>query len=63
MSETNANHDHDQEHHIVSPTIYLAILLALLFFTGLTVVASYVDMGETHLAIGHFDTGFTLYWN
>ena len=61
MSETNAQHE--QGHHIVSPKIYVMILLALLFFTGLTVAASYVDMGETRLAIGHFDTGFTLYWN
>ena len=29
--------EHEQEHHIVSPFIYLTILLALLLFTGLTV--------------------------
>ena len=61
MSEPNANHD--QEHHIVSPKIYLAILLSLLFFTGLTVLASYSDLGQTRVAIGSLDTGFTLYWN
>jgi cytochrome c oxidase subunit 4 len=39
--------------------IYLTILLCLLFFTGLTVAASFVDLGQMRL----FDTGFTLYWN
>jgi len=33
-------------HHIVSPTIYLVIVLSLLFFTGLTVWASYQDWGN-----------------
>jgi cytochrome c oxidase subunit 4 len=61
MSESNANHEH--EHHIVSPKIYITIVLALLFFTGLTVAASYVDLGEMRLAFGHFNSGFTLYWN
>jgi cytochrome c oxidase subunit 4 len=65
MSETNTNIDHghghenDNQHHIVSPMIYLTILLCLLFFTGLTVAASFVDLGQMRL----FDTGFTLYWN
>jgi cytochrome c oxidase subunit IV len=66
MSEANANIDHahkhdehDQEHHIVSPMIYLSIVLALLFFTGLTVWISYIDLGETRL----FNTGFTIFWN
>ncbi len=61
MSEPNENHEH--EPHIVSPMIYLIIVLALLFFTGLTVAASFVDLGQMRVAIGHFDTGFTLYWN
>jgi cytochrome c oxidase subunit 4 len=67
MSETKTNIDHahkhgdepDNEHHIVSPMIYLAILVALLIFTGLTVAASFVDLGQMRL----FNTGFTLYWN
>jgi len=65
MSETNTNIDHGHGHendnhdHIVSPMIYLTILLCLLFFTGLTVAASFVDLGQMRL----FDTGFTLYWN
>jgi cytochrome c oxidase subunit 4 len=69
MSETKANIDHthkhgdepehDHEHHIVSPMVYLSIVLALLFFTGITVWVSYIDLGQMRL----FDTGFTLYWN
>jgi cytochrome c oxidase subunit 4 len=35
----------EHEHHIVSPMVYLVILCALLFGTGLTVWASYVDLG------------------
>ncbi|HZB88992.1 MAG TPA: cytochrome C oxidase subunit IV family protein [Terracidiphilus sp.] len=36
---------HDNEHHIVSPLIYLVIVGALLAFTGLTVWASYQEWG------------------
>ena len=61
MSEPNVQHE--GEPHIVSPVIYITIVLALLFFTGLTVAMSYIDLGQMRLAIGHFDTGFTLYWN
>ena len=56
MSEHNQQdqhnqHDvHDHEHHIVSPVIYLTILLALLLFTGLTVWMSFIDLGEWHIA-------------
>ena len=32
-------------HHVVSPTIYVVIFLALLVGTALTVWASYVDLG------------------
>jgi cytochrome c oxidase subunit 4 len=32
-------------HHVVSPRIYVVIFLLLLLFTGLTVGASYVEMG------------------
>ena len=43
------NHDlpeqHEREHHIVSPKIYLTILIALLVGTALTVWASFVDLG------------------
>jgi cytochrome c oxidase subunit 4 len=36
---------HEHEHHIVSPKLYLAIVVALLVGTGATVAASFVDMG------------------
>ncbi len=35
----------DNEHHIVSPKIYLAILLALLVGTAVTIWASFIDLG------------------
>jgi cytochrome c oxidase subunit IV len=50
--------EHDQEHHIVSPVIYLTILLALLVGTALTVWASYIDLGAWQIA-----PGLTLFWN
>jgi len=56
MSE---QHDqHEQEHHIVSPLTYVIILLALLVGTALTVLASFYDLGEWHIA-----PGLTLFWN
>ena len=59
MSEHGAQHEQQEhEHHIVSPVTYLAILLTLLVFTGLTVWASYIDLGEWHIA-----PGLTLFWN
>jgi cytochrome c oxidase subunit 4 len=56
MSEQQGQTDH--EHHIVSPFTYLAILLALFCFTGLTVWMSFIDLGEWHIA-----AGLTLFWN
>ncbi|MGA7342566.1 MAG: cytochrome C oxidase subunit IV family protein [Terracidiphilus sp.] len=56
QTEQHAQTDH--EHHIVSPVIYLTILLCLLFFTGLTVLASFKDLGEWHIA-----GNLTLFWN
>lgn len=38
------NHE-EHEHHIVSPMVYLAIVGALFLGTGLTVWASYIDLG------------------
>ncbi len=35
----------EHEHHIVSPKVYVAIFAALLILTGLTVAASYLEMG------------------
>ena len=37
---------HHDEHHIVSPVVYLGILLILLVGTALTVWVSYLDLGE-----------------
>lgn len=50
--------EHESHHHIVSPWIYLRIVVILLFATGLTVWASYIDLGELHIA-----EGLTLFWN
>jgi len=36
---------HEEEHHIVSPKVYLAIVAALLVGTGLTVIAAQIEMG------------------
>ena len=49
---------HESHHHIVPPTIYVTIVCALLVATGLTVWASYIDLGEWHIA-----PGITLFWN
>jgi cytochrome c oxidase subunit 4 len=56
MSEQHA--PTEPEHHIVSPKTYLVILLALLAGTALTVLASFFDLGEWHIA-----PGLTLFWN
>jgi cytochrome c oxidase subunit 4 len=37
--------EHEHHHHIVSPKIYLTIVIALLILTGTTVGASYIEMG------------------
>jgi len=55
---THDDHQHEGEHHIVSPVVYLTILGSLLVGTALTVWASFVDLGEWHIA-----QGITLYWN
>ena len=53
-------HEPDQhpEHHIVSPVVYLTIVLCLLVGTAVTVWASFIDLGEWHIA-----PGLTLFWN
>jgi cytochrome c oxidase subunit IV len=56
MNEQHGQTDH--EHHIVSPRIYLTIVFALLVGTAVTVWASYIDLGETHIA-----KGLTIFWN
>ena len=50
--------EHESHHHIVSPRVYLIIVVALLFGTAITVWASYIDLGEWHIA-----PGMTLFWN
>lgn len=35
----------ESQHHVVSPMIYLAVFISLLVFTGLTVGASFIEMG------------------
>ncbi len=37
--------EHEHEHHIVSPTIYLTIVAILLVMTATTVGVSYLDLG------------------
>jgi cytochrome c oxidase subunit IV len=39
------NEHHDNEHHIVSPRVYIAVLFALLLGTAATVAVSFVDLG------------------
>ena len=53
MSEQN-----EHAHHIVGPKVYVVILLALLVGTGLTVGASFVDLGAWHPA-----PSLVIYWN
>ena len=55
---TDQKEMYEMEHHTVSPMIYLAILGALLVGTALTVWASYIDLGEWHIA-----PGLTVFWN
>ena len=53
MNSHNVPHDkdyesieeHEHHHHVVSPMVYLTIVGILLVMTGLTVAASYVEMG------------------
>jgi cytochrome c oxidase subunit IV len=62
-----SEHKEEHEHHIVSPATYALILLVLLIATASTVWASYIDLGEWHIAVNlfgwHFDSGLTLFWN
>jgi cytochrome c oxidase subunit IV len=46
MSENKDGHAlQEPEHHIVSPKVYVVIILTLLALTTLTVAASYIEMG------------------
>jgi cytochrome c oxidase subunit 4 len=48
----------EQEHHIVGPKVYVTILFALLLGTALTVLASFVDLGEWRLS-----PTLVIFWN
>ncbi|HLY41769.1 MAG TPA: cytochrome C oxidase subunit IV family protein [Terracidiphilus sp.] len=54
----NSEAEYHEQHHIVSPVTYAIILLILLVATATTVWASYIDLGEWHIA-----PGLTLFWN
>jgi cytochrome c oxidase subunit 4 len=41
----HGDREHGDPDHIVSPKIYVVIFLTLLFFTALTIGASYLEMG------------------
>jgi cytochrome c oxidase subunit 4 len=43
MSEQTSHAEH--EHHIVSPKVYIVVVLGLLVGTALTVWASFIDLG------------------
>jgi cytochrome c oxidase subunit IV len=59
MTQPTHDTEHtDHEHHVVPPTTYAIILGCLLVFTGLTVWASYIDLGDTQLPFG-----IALHWN
>jgi len=50
----SAGHDadaHDQEHHVISLALLVAVFVALLFLTVVTVGARYVDFGDFNLAV------------
>jgi cytochrome c oxidase subunit 4 len=55
---SNLKEMYEQEHHIVSPMIYLSILGVLLVGTAVTVWASFIDLGEWQIA-----PGLTIFWN
>lgn len=44
-SEQQTPEQHEREHHVVSPKIYLVIIATLLVLTATTVGASYIEMG------------------
>ncbi|HZY62048.1 MAG TPA: cytochrome C oxidase subunit IV family protein [Edaphobacter sp.] len=42
---SNVTNPEHAEHHIVTPVTYTIVWVTLLIFTGLTVIAAYVDLG------------------
>lgn len=60
MTESTKHGEHEgDEHHIVSPVTYAIILGCLLVFTGLTVWASFIDLGDSHLPF----SDLVIHWN
>jgi cytochrome c oxidase subunit 4 len=45
MRMSNLNEIEEVQHHIVSPTVYIAVALALLVLTATTAAMSYVELG------------------
>ena len=43
--------EHEHTEHIVKPGIYLGIITTLLILTGLTVYASYVNLGKFNIVV------------
>jgi cytochrome c oxidase subunit IV len=58
MSSEHEIEEHERHHHIVSPLVYIVILLALLAGTAATVWASFIDLGQLEVA-----PGLVIYWN
>jgi cytochrome c oxidase subunit 4 len=54
MSSHTTTHDHSEAHEHGGPLVYTATLIALLFLTGITVGASYIDFGPGNVAIALF---------
>ncbi len=45
LQSPRSDETHGEHIHVVSPKVYLAILVILLIFTATTVAVSYVDLG------------------
>jgi cytochrome c oxidase subunit IV len=43
--------ENENSHHIVSPGLYLTIILTLLGLTALTVYAAYVNLGQFNIVV------------
>ena len=43
--------EHEHTEHIVSPGMYLTIILTLLALTGITVFAAFVDLGRFNIVV------------
>ncbi len=43
--------EHEHTEHIVSPGMYLAIIITLLILTGLTVGAAFVNLGRFNIVV------------